>query len=481
MAHSSATVPHPIFLAGRWVDSPDRLVVTNPAHADELAGATYHATAEQYEEAAAAAVAAFEMTRRLPAFERSAALRKISDGVAARREEIGRLIAAESGKPIRDSLTEVDRAVLTFRLGAEEAERIGGEVIPLDLNPASRGRTGVTRRFPIGPVAAISPFNFPLNLAAHKLAPAIASGNPILLKPPSKDPLTMLTVAEVIAEAGLPEGSISILPMTRELGDRMVTDERFKLLTFTGSPSVGWSMKERAGKKKVVLELGGNAGVIVDRSADLDWAVRRILIGAFSYAGQVCISVQRMFVHEDVWDDLMDRFLEGARKLRVGDPLDPKTDIGPMVDAAAIERTGRWVDEALELGGKLLLGGKADGRYFAPTVLTDVPASARVCREEAFAPLVVAFPFRDFGGVLRDVNDSRFGLQAGVFTNDLAHAWSAFEELQVGGVIVNDVPTYRIDNMPYGGAKDSGIGREGVRYAIEDMTELRIMVLAPPG
>jgi acyl-CoA reductase-like NAD-dependent aldehyde dehydrogenase len=480
VAAPPAPAPHPIYLAGRWVESPDRLVVTNPARPNEPAGATYYATPEQYEEAVTAAVAAFELTRKIPAFERSAALHHISSGIAARREEIARIIVAESGKPIRDSLAEVDRAVLTFRIGAEEAERIGGEVIPLDLNPASRGRTGIIRRFPIGPIAAISPFNFPLNLAAHKLAPAIASGNPIVLKPPSKDPLTMLAVAEIVAETALPAGAVSILPMTRELGDRMVGDDRFKLLTFTGSPAVGWEMKARAGRKKVVLELGGNAGVIVDRSAELGGAVRRIVTGAFGYAGQVCISVQRVFVHEAVWDEFMSRFVEAARGLEVGDPLDPATDVGPMVDAAAVERTQAWVDEACSMGAKVLLGGTADGLYYSPTVLTDVPAEASVCREEAFAPLVVISRFGDFAEAVRGVNEGRFGLQAGVFTNDLAHAWSAFEELVVGGVIVNDVPTYRIDHMPYGGSKDSGIGREGVRYAIEDMTELRIMVLASP-
>jgi glyceraldehyde-3-phosphate dehydrogenase (NADP+) len=456
------------------------LVVTNPARPGEPAGATFYATSEQYEEAVTAAVAAFEVTRKMPAFERSAALHHISSGIAARREEIARIIVAESGKPVRDSLAEVDRAVLTFRIGAEEAERIGGEVIPLDLNPASRGRTGIVRRFPIGPVAAISPFNFPLNLAAHKLAPAIASGNPIVLKPPSKDPLTMLAVAEIVAETGLPAGAVSILPMTRELGDRMVGDDRFKLLTFTGSPAVGWEMKARAGSKRVVLELGGNAGVIVDRSAELGWAVRRIATDAFSYSGQVCISVQRVFVHEAVWDEFMSRFVEAARGLKVGDPLDPATDVGPMVDAAAVERTRAWVDEARSMGAKVLLGGRADGLYYSPTILTDVPAEASVCREEAFAPLVVVSRFGDFAEAVGGVNEGRFGLQAGVFTNDLAHAWSAFEELVVGGVIVNDVPTYRIDHMPYGGSKDSGIGREGVRYAIEDMTELRIMVIASP-
>jgi acyl-CoA reductase-like NAD-dependent aldehyde dehydrogenase len=480
MATIAGTKPHPIFLAGRWVDSPDRLEISNPANADQPAGLTYNATAEQYEEAVTAAQAAFEVTRRLPAYERGRMLREISAGIKGRREELGRLIATESGKPIKDSLVEVDRAVLTFRLGAEEAERMTGELIPLDLMPSSRGRVGVTRRFPIGPIAGISPFNFPLNLAAHKVSPALASGNPIVLKPPSKDPLTMLTVAEIIAEAGVPDGSVSILPMTRELGDRMVEDDRFKLLSFTGSPSVGWGMKARAGKKKVVLELGGNAGVIVDATADLDWAVKRVLVGAFLYAGQVCISVQRMFVHESIWDDFLARFIEGAKAVRVGDPLDPETELGPMVDAKAAERTQSWVDEAVALGGRVLLGGKAEGSFFPPTILVDTPAEAQVCSNEAFAPLVVAFPFSDFGQAIRQVNDSFYGLQTGVFTNDLSHSWQAFNELEVGGVIVNDVPTYRIDHMPYGGVKDSGQGREGLRWAIEDMTELRIMVVAEP-
>jgi len=480
MATMTAAKPHPIYLAGRWVDSPDPLTVSNPADPQKPAGSTFHATEEQYDEAVQAAVRAFEITRKLPAYERGAALRTISTGIKERREEIGRLMALEAGKPIRDALVEVDRAALTFRLGAEEAERMVGETIPLDLMPASKGRVGITRRFPVGPVAGISPFNFPLNLAAHKISPAIASGCTIVLKPPSKDPLTMLTVAEIIDSAGLPDGAVSILPMTRELGDRMVADDRFKLLSFTGSPSVGWRMKERAGKKKVVLELGGNAGVIVDKSADIDWAVKRILVGAFTYAGQVCISVQRMFVHEDIWDSFIAKFTEGARKLRVGDPTDPETEVGPMVDANAASRTQRWVDEAVALGGKVLLGGKADGNFFPPTILTDTPATAQVCSNEAFAPLVVAFPFREFSQAVRQVNDSFFGLQTGVFTNDLAHAWQGFHELEVGGVMINEVPTYRIDHMPYGGVKDSGMGREGLRWAIEDMTELRLMVLAWP-
>ncbi|MGH2466147.1 MAG: aldehyde dehydrogenase family protein [Candidatus Limnocylindrales bacterium] len=480
MATATATQPHPIFLAGRWVDSPERLEVTNPARPDEPAGQTYLATAEQLEAATQAAVLAFETTRRLPAYERGRVLREISAGIKARREGLAHLLATEAGKPIRDALGEVDRASLTFRLGAEEAERLVGETIPLDLMASSKGRVGITRRLPLGPVAGISPFNFPLNLAAHKIAPAIAAGDPIVLKPPSKDPLVMLSVAEIIEAAGVPEGSVSILPMSRALGDRLVEDERFKLLSFTGSPSVGWRMKARAGKKRVVLELGGNAGAIVDASADLDWAVKRILVGAFSYAGQVCISVQRLFVHASVWEAFMDRFVAGTRGLRVGDPLDPETDIGPMVDSAAAARTQVWVDEALAVGARVLVGGRAQGSTFPPTILTDAPKDAQVCANEAFAPLVVVSPFDDFGQALDEVNDSLYGLQAGVFTNDLGHAWQAFEMLEVGGVIVNDIPTYRIDHMPYGGVKDSGLGREGLRWSIEDMTELRLMVLAQP-
>ena len=481
MATATTTAPHPIYLAGTWVTSPDVLVVHDPANPESPAGATYTATPEQYEQAVEGAIEGFERMRRLSSLERSRALHHISGGLRARREEIARIITRESGKPIKDALVEVDRAILTFKLGAEEAERITGETIPLDLNPASKGRVGITRRFPIGPVAAISPFNFPLNLAAHKISPALAAGCSIVLKPPSRDPLTMLAVAEIIDEAGLPEGAVSILPMDRALGDRLVEDDRFKLLSFTGSPGVGWKMKERAGRKKVVLELGGNAGAIVDATADLDWALQRTLMGAFSFAGQVCVSVQRMFVHASIWDEFMGRFVEGAKAISVGDPMDPETRLGPMVDLESAQRIGRWVDDAVAAGARVLAGGTGEGQAYPATVLVDVPRDAAVCQQEAFAPIVVAAPFDDFDSVLAQVNDSRFGLQAGVFTNDLANAWKAFEELEVGGVILNDVPTYRIDHMPYGGVKDSGLGREGLRYAIEDMTEVRILVLAQPG
>jgi acyl-CoA reductase-like NAD-dependent aldehyde dehydrogenase len=476
----TATQPHKIYLAGQWVDSPDLLTIDNPADPPTPVGATYNATPEQVEQAVQAAVAAFQEMRVLPAYERSRALREISAGIKGRREELARIMSLEAGKPIRDALVEVDRAVLTFRLAAEESERLLGEVIPLDLLASSKGRVGITRRFPVGPVLGISPFNFPLNLAAHKIAPAIAAGCSILLKPASKDPLTMLTVTEIIDSVGLPAGAVSVLPMTREPGDKLVADERFKLLSFTGSPSVGWRMKERAGKKKVVLELGGNAAVVLDRTADVDWAVKRILVGGFSYAGQSCISVQRILVHEAIAAAFRERLVAGVATLKMGDPLDPATDLGPMVDRGAAERTARWVEEATKLGGKVLAGGHADGAFFEPTILENVPPSAQVCSNEVFAPVVVLFTFSDFESAIREVNDSPFGLQTGVFTNDLGHAWQAFNELEVGGVVINDISSYRIDHMPYGGVKDSGLGREGLRWSIEDMTELRLMVLAQP-
>jgi acyl-CoA reductase-like NAD-dependent aldehyde dehydrogenase len=478
---AARSAPHPIYLAGHWVTSADVLEVPDPGHPGQLAGRTYLADEAQAEEAVAAAERGFEAMRRLPAYERSRILRSIANALEGRQEEMATLITRESGKPIRDARVEAERGALTFRIAAEEAERLTGETIPLDVGPAHAGRLGLTRRFPVGPVLGISPFNFPLNLAAHKVAPAIAAGCSIVLKPPSATPLTMLTVAEVAHEAGLPEGALSVVPMSRELGDRLVRDDRFRLLSFTGSPAVGWRMKERAGRKKVVLELGGNAGVIVDASADLDWALRRVRTGAFAYAGQVCISVQRLYVHRAVWDVFMERFVAGAAALLMGDPLDPATDLGPMVDAGAAARAAEWVDEAVAGGARLLLGGTPDGPWFPPTVLVEAPASARVCSEEAFAPLVVAFPFDDFDEALAAIDDSRFGLQAGLFSNDLQHAWQAFERLEVGAVILNDVPTYRVDHMPYGGVKDSGLGREGVRFAIEDMTELRLMVVAQPG
>jgi glyceraldehyde-3-phosphate dehydrogenase (NADP+) len=455
------------------------LEVRDPATGN-LVATTWQAGPDELEAAIVAAVEAFAATRRLASFERRDALAHVAAGIDQDADELAELLSRESGKPIRDAKGEVARGALTFRTAAEEALRINGEWLPLDWSAANRGRSGIVRRYPIGPVAGISPFNFPLNLAAHKVAPAIAAGCSIVLKPPSKDPLVMLRVAQYLAETNLPKGAVSILPMDRPTGDRMVADDRFKLLSFTGSPSVGWRMKAEAGKKKVVLELGGNAGAIVDETADLDWAVARLAFGAFAYAGQVCISVQRVYVVEAIFEEFQRRFVAKVRQLHVGSPLDPATDLGPMVDARAVARTHEWVGEALASGAHALTGGEPDGLFYPPTVLVDVPKDARVCGEEVFAPVVNLFPVRDFAAGLAEINDSQFGLQCGVFTNDLERTLAAHDELEVGGVIVNDVPTWRTDSMPYGGVKDSGIGREGLRWSIEDMTEPRLLAFARP-
>jgi glyceraldehyde-3-phosphate dehydrogenase (NADP+) len=469
----------PIYLAGEFVEAGTPLEVRNPA-TGELVATTFQAGPAELERATAAAVEAFDHTRRLASYQRRDALAHVADRIAAEADELAELLTRESGKPIKDARGEVARASLTFRTAGEEALRINGEWLPLDWNAANRGRSAIVRRYPIGPVAGISPFNFPLNLAAHKVAPAIAAGCSIVLKPPSKDPLVMLRVAGYLAETDLPAGAVSILPMDRPTGDALVGDERFKLLSFTGSPSVGWKMKADAGKKKVVLELGGNAGAIVDETADLDWAVSRLAFGAFAYAGQVCISVQRIYVVASVYDAFAEAFSAKVRELKVGDPMDPSTDMGPMVDARAVARTREWVNEALEGGARSLLGGEPDGLFYPPTVLVDVPKEARVCGEEVFAPVVNLFGVPDFAAAVREINDSQFGLQCGVFTNDLERTLTAHDELEVGGVVVNDVPTWRIDHMPYGGVKDSGLGREGLRYSIEDMTEPRMLAFVRP-
>ena len=367
----------PLYLAGRWEKSSEPLPVTSP-YDDSLVGTTYLASAEQLEEATAAAHKAFKTTSHLASFEREEILLFISRGIAERREELARLMAQEAGKPVRDAAVEIARAVNTFKVAAEEAKRIGGEVIPIDWMPFAKGRLGITRRFPIGPVAAISPFNFPLNLAAHKIAPAIAVGNPVVVKPPSDAPLVLLTVAGIVHESGLPAGGFSVLPMTRAQGNRLVSDDRFKLLTFTGSAPVGWGMKERAGKKRVVLELGGNGGVIVDRDADLPYAVQRVAAGAFSFAGQVCISVQRVFIHEEVYDAFSRLLVEAVERLKVGDPVDPETDVGPVIDDASAERIQSWIEEAVQAGGRVLTGGKRQGRLFEPTVLADVSTACKL-------------------------------------------------------------------------------------------------------
>ncbi|HUG14388.1 MAG TPA: aldehyde dehydrogenase family protein [Thermomicrobiales bacterium] len=467
------------YCAGEWRESSNALDVTNP-HDGSVVGTTSFATDRDLEDAITAAECAFQQMRVMPSYERASALSKLAGMLDQRQEEVATLIAKESGKPLRDARVEAMRGVFTIQVAAEEAKRIGGEMIPLDLLPTSKGRYGITKKVPIGPIAGISPFNFPLNLALHKLAPAIASGNPIVLKPPTHDPLTMLTVAEMVDEVGLPKGAVSIMPMDRSVGDRLVTDDRFKLLSFTGSPDVGWDMKARAGKKKVVLELGGNAGVAIDESADVDNAVARVRAGAFAYSGQVCISVQRVYVHQRRYDEFCTKLVAAVGTIKSGDPLDPDTELGPMIDERAASRVHNWVDAAVSEGARVLTGGAAQGRFYEPTVIVDADPASFVCSREAFAPIVTVFPVPDWKTALAKINDSVFGLQAGVFTASLEHALLAFESLEVGGVIINDIPVYRIDHMPYGGVKDSGLSREGLRYAIEDMTETRLMVLSRP-
>jgi len=471
--------PRPLFLAGSLRETGSSVEVRSPYDGTLIARVSAAGPLE-YEEAARACVQAAPTVAALPLHERARILRQVSGELRAQREAFATCLVREAGKPLRDARSEVDRAAMTFEVAAEEARRLpgSGEVVPMDLAPHGEGRFALTRRVPVGPIAAISPFNFPLNLVAHKLAPALAAGNPLVLKPASRTPLSALALANLMHEAGLPAGALSVLPMTRETGDLLVQDDRYRLLTFTGSAEVGWAMKARAGRKKVVLELGGNAAVIVDEGADVEVAAERVTTGGFSYAGQSCISVQRVYVHEAVWDGWLAAFLPRVESLVVGDPMDERTTVGPLITGGDVDRIETWVREAEEAGATVLCGGtRRSGQVFPPTVLTGVPRHAKVCAGEAFAPVVVVERVRTVDEALDAVNDSAFGLQAGLFTPHLAHALAAFDRLEVGGLLINDVPTYRIDHMPYGGVKDSGLGREGPRYAIEDMTELRLLVV----
>ncbi len=470
---------HPMLLAGKARKSSTTLEVRSPYDGAPVARVSAAGPAE-YEEAARACVEAAPVVAKLPAHERARILRDVSSALRADREAFAERIVREAGKPLRDARTEVDRASMTFEVAAEEARRLAGsgEVVPMDLAPHGEGRVALTRRVPVGPVAAISPFNFPLNLVAHKLAPALAAGNPLVLKPASRTPLSALALAGLMYEAGLPAGAVSVLPMTRETGDLLVTDDRFRLLTFTGSAEVGWAMKARAGRKKVVLELGGNAAVIVDASADVGRAAERAAAGGFAYAGQSCIAVQRVYVHQQRWEEFHEAFLPKVRALVVGDPMDERTTIGPLISQGDVDRIESWTQEAVARGAEVLCGGsRVSDRLFPATVLTNVPRDAKICADEAFAPVVVVERVGSLDEALAAVNDSAFGLQAGLFTTDLEAALAAFDRLEVGGLLINDAPTYRIDHMPYGGVKDSGLGREGPRYAIEDMTELRLLVI----
>jgi acyl-CoA reductase-like NAD-dependent aldehyde dehydrogenase len=465
-----------VLMEGRWVQTGDVVEVRSP-YDGALVAVVHRAGPQELEAAVAAAVRAFEVTRRLPSWRRAEILERVRAGIAARREEFARTIALEAGKPIRTARVEVDRALFTFQVAAEEAKRIYGEIIPLDWMPGTEGRVGYIRRVPLGPILGITPFNFPLNLVAHKVAPALAAGNPILIRPSTKTPVSALKLGEVILEAGWPPEGFAVLPCTTEDAERLVQDERIRMLTFTGSPAVGWSLKARAGRKRVTLELGGNAGVIVHRDADLDYAAERVTWGGFTYAGQSCISVQRVYLHEEIYEAFLENLLPRVAALRVGDPLDEATDVGPVIDREAAERIEAWVTEAITGGAEVLIGGHREGNLWMPTVLANLQEDMKVSCQEVFGPLVGVYRYADPLEAIRMVDRSVYGLQAGIFTYDWRLIEAAFEGIEVGALVVNDVPTFRVDHMPYGGVKLSGFGREGVRYAIEEMTERKLMVV----
>ncbi|MGD0989078.1 MAG: aldehyde dehydrogenase family protein [Candidatus Sulfotelmatobacter sp.] len=467
---------HGFFLDGRWLEEGDVLDVRSPFDGT-VVGRITQARREHAEAAIAAAVKAFGTTRRLPAFERQRVLRRTAQQIAERRDEFARTIVHEAGKPIKLARIEVDRAVFIFNVAAEETTRINGEYLPLDWQEFTAGRWGIVKRFPLGPIAGITPFNFPLHLVSHKVAPAVAAGCPIVLKPAPQTPLCSLLLAECIQQAGWPDGGLNVLPLSNDDASLLVTDERIKLISFTGSVPVGWDIKRRAGKKKVALELGGNGGAIVHSDADLAYAAERCIAGGFGFAGQTCISVQRILVEHSVYGKFTDLLVEGVKKLKTGDPMEESTDVGPLIRESDAVRVTNWVDEAVHSGARMLCGGGRKGSIVNPTVLTGSKPEMKVNCQEIFGPVVTVEPYQNFDEALRRVNNSPYGLQAGVFTRDVKLLFQAYDELEVGALIAGDVPTFRIDQMPYGGIKDSGLGREGLRYAIEEMTEPKLLVM----
>ncbi|HKY31703.1 MAG TPA: aldehyde dehydrogenase family protein [Candidatus Polarisedimenticolia bacterium] len=462
------------FIGGEWRATGDVREVRSPA-TGEVVARVHQAGPEQVELAIRAAVEAEGAAGRLPTWKRSDILRGIAAGIERRRDELTRLLALEAGKPVKAGRAEVDRAVFTFGVAAEEARRLGGEFISMDWAPWGADRVGLTRRFPLGAIAAITPFNFPLNLVAHKLAPCIGAGNTMVLKPASQTPSPALVLAEIAQEAGLPAGVFNVVPASSQAAAPLVEDERLKLITFTGSAAVGWDIKRRAGRKKVVLELGGNAAVIVHKDADLERAADRIVAGGYGYSGQSCISVQRVLAHRDVHASLLKLLAGKVRALRPGDPLDEATDVAAMITTQDAERAASWIEEAMAAGARLVEGGRREGALLHPALLDGVRPEMKVSCREVFAPVVAVASYESLDDAIGMVNDSPYGLQAGIFTRDAPSIWRAFERLEVGGVMVDDVPTYRIDHMPYGGVKESGLGREGLKYAIEDMTEIRLL------
>ena len=465
-----------LLINGKWEEGTRTRETLYPYNRDVVAKIHFAGKA-QVEKAITNAHAAFTQTKKLSSHERSLVLEAISNEIQKRKDELAESIVLSSGKPLKSAVVEVSRGINTFKLAAEEAKRINGEIIPLDLIPQTRERWGLVRRFPLGAIAGITPFNFPLNLVAHKVAPALATGNSFLARPASQVAMTTMLLAEIINETEYPAGGFNAIPCGYESADALILDDRIKMITFTGSPEIGWDLKKKAHKKIVTLELGGNAAVVVEPDANLDYAVPRIVLGAFAYSGQICISIQRIMLHESIYDRFMAEFIPAVKALKMGDPLQEDTDIGPMINLDAADQTEAWINEAVDNGATIACGGNRDGAMFEPTVLENVKPEMRISWLEAFAPVAVVYKYRDFEDALREVNHSIYGLQAGVFTNNIKKTFRAYEELDVGGVIVNDIPTFRIDHMPYGGIKESGFGREGLKYAIEEMTELKLLAV----
>ncbi len=463
-----------MYLGGKWVDRTNKIEVRSP-YDNKLVGVCAAASKDDYTAAITAAQKAFAITKELPSYAREKICHQIADGLEKNVEKFTITMVKELGKAYKDARGEVLRSVSVFRVAAEESKRIGGEIVDLDWLPGAETRMGLVRRFPMGVIAGISPFNFPLNLVAHKIGPAIASGNTIVLKPATSTPLIALMLAEIIDKTDLPKGAVSILPGSSKESTPLLDDDRVKLVTFTGSSQVGWWIKNNCGTKQVVLELGGNAGVAIADDADLEYATTRLLYGGFASAGQSCISVQRIYVHENVYDKFLKMFKSKVKKLKVGDPMKKDTDIGAMVTGSAADETIQTIKDAVKQGAKLVTGGKKNGSVLEPTVLTNVKSSMDVCSKEAFAPLVVVDKYKSFKKVVDEINNSEYGLQAGIFTNRMDDVFYAFKNIEAGGVVVNDIPTYRADHQPYGGVKNSGLGREGIRYTIEDMTEIKIL------
>jgi len=470
---------YPFYLANK-PEQPNTDLNVYDKYTGEVATKVAMASPEHIDQAIAAAVKSQPALNAMPAYERQAILHHCVQRFTKRSEELAEALCIEAGKPIKDSRGEVTRLIDTFRLASERSVRFNGEVQNLEISARAKGYRGMFQRVPIGPCSFISPFNFPLNLAAHKVAPALAVGCSFVLKPASLTPIGALIIGEVLAETDLPEGAFSILPCRRDGAELFTTDERLKLLSFTGSPAVGWDLKKKSGKKKVVLELGGNAACVVNNDWDLDDAVERIVFGAFFQSGRSCIGVQRIIVHTDVYDEFKAKLVTRTKALIMGDPKNEDTFIGPMISEGEAERLQNWIDEAAAAGADILCGGQREGTMLPATLLENVPKDLSICTEEAFGPVAVITKFSDFDDALKMVDDSQFGLQAGIFTRDIYKAHKAWDTLEVGGVVIGDVPSYRVDNMPYGGVKESGLGREGIRFAMEDMSEIRNMVIRTP-